>query len=33
MSAGDGQRRSVFEGGGMLITEIWDGSDYLIEKS
>ena len=31
--AGDGLRRSLFEQGGTLTTTIWDGDDYLMEKS
>jgi YD repeat-containing protein len=31
--AGDGLRRSAFEAGGTLTMFIWDGSDYLMEKS
>ena len=28
---GDGLRRTLFEAGGVLTTEIWDGTDYLGE--
>jgi YD repeat-containing protein len=31
--AGDGLHRSAFEAGGSLTTMIWDGTDYLMEKS
>jgi hypothetical protein len=31
--AGDSLRRSAFEAGGTLTTFLWDGSDYLMEKS
>ena len=31
--AGDGLRRSAFEAGNVLTTFIWDGEDYLMEKS
>lgn len=30
---GDGLRRSAFEAGGSLTVMIWDGDDYLMEKS
>jgi hypothetical protein len=30
---GDGLRRSAIEAGGVLMTFIWDGNDYLMEKS
>jgi YD repeat-containing protein len=30
---GDGLRRSAFEAGGTLTTFLWDGNDYLMEKS
>lgn len=30
---GDGLRRSACEAGGSLITMIWDGDDYLQERS
>ena len=29
----DGKRRSVIEPGGSMTTFIWDGEDYLMEKS
>ena len=32
-SGGDGLRRSAFEAGNVLTTFIWDGEDYLMEKS
>ena len=32
-SGGDGLRRSALEAGGVLTTFIWDGNDYLMEKS
>ncbi|MCW3096934.1 MAG: hypothetical protein JWL77_2552, partial [Chthonomonadaceae bacterium] len=32
-AGGDGLRRSAFEAGNVLITFIWDGNDYLMEKS
>ena len=30
---GDGLRRSAHEPGGALTTFVWDGDDYLLEKT
>jgi YD repeat-containing protein len=30
---GDGLRRSAHEAGGALTTFVWDGDDYLLEKT